>query len=306
MEGRLVPLPTEMSIASVPLSLLRVGELCAVCASPAATRVPPPIAHDASLRDLADDVPPIPLCAECADRHSRAVRRPLYARRASVLAPGILTGLVSAFVSLNSPLLAVLVFVAITSIWAVVLRASRRARSARLPVLVCGGRGGFVELRLNRFGPKRRPVAAGEAYRSPSPMAPRSTEAAATSFLRVRDDISGVFFAAGTFASAIIAGVAWNGLYVDVHCEYKGTGRAKLILDNDDIPVAPGAITRYVRSGTRVFGVECPDTGARHLFRADLSADDRVYIDVQFVCDGGSPDVKRTLGGGIASPFRGI
>jgi hypothetical protein len=299
-----VSLQAEMSTVSVPLSVLRVGTSCAACAAPAATRVPPPIARDAALHDLVDDVPALPLCIDCAGRHSRAVRRPLYARRAFVLVPGILTGLASAFLPLTSPLLPVLVFVAITSIWAIVLRSSRRARSARLPVLVCGGRGSVVELRLNCTGPESPAIAPRDAYRSLPPTR-RSMDGAATSSLRVRDDISDGFLAAGTFAGAIVAGVAWNGLYVDVHCEYKGTGQAKLVLDGDETPVGPGTLTRYVRSGTRVLGVECP-SGARRLFRADLTADDRVYIDAQAVCEGGLPTVKRTYGGGMGSPFRGI
>jgi hypothetical protein len=61
----------------------------------------------------------------------------------------------------------------------------------------------------------------------------------------------------------------------------------------------------YLRTGSHVFGVECAG-GRRRLFKADMTADDRVYVDVQGVCDGGSPKIHRAYGGGNGSPFRGI
>jgi hypothetical protein len=292
-----------MWLVSVPLGTLRARNSCIVCAAPAATVTTPLLAEGASLGELADAVPEVPLCAACAQKQRRALRRPLYARRAFVLVPGILTALASALLPLPEPLFVAFLFLALVLGWTWALRAHRRSRSRRLPVVVCGARHGILELRVSEPLSEGQPsVGARTAYRSPQGLEVRP----APSPIRVRDEMSNVFVVGGTIAGAVIAGVTWNGSYVDVHCTNTGTASARLVLDHDEFPMAQGSTVRYVRSGTHVFGVECPESG-RHLFRSDLTADDRLFIDAGDVCSGKSPKVTRATGGGPAlSPFRGI
>ena|SRR5579883_1037972 len=123
---------------------------------------------------------------------------------------------------------------------------------------------------------------------------------------RARHELSTAFVVGGTIAGAVLAGVAYNGLFVDVHCTNRDAEAARLVLDDDVIAVGKGTTVRYVRTGSHVFGVECP-SGKRRLFRASLTADDRVYVDAQTLCEGGEPKIERAYGGGgMGSPFRGI
>lgn len=273
------------------------------CAAPAATVSLPVIADGISLGELAEALPELPLCADCAERQRRALRRPLYARRGFALVPGVLTGLASAFLPLGEPLLAVLLFAALVAAWVVGLRAFQRRRSARLSALVCGGDKGIVEVRVSR-------QPAGASSKAPARTAYRTMEGLevrpAPAALRARDEMSNAFVVGGTIAGAVIAGVAWNGLYVDVHCTSGEATSARLVVDGEAMPVAKGSSVHYVRSGSHVFGVECPGP-KRRLFQSDLTADDRVFIDVQDVCSGGNPKVLTSFGQGMpASPFRGI
>jgi hypothetical protein len=260
------------------------------------------IAEGAALGELDEFVAEIPMCAECATRQRRALRRPLYARRWFVLVPGLVTALASALVPLPNPLLAAVVFALLVGAWLAGLRWYRAARSSRLVAMVCGGRHGVVDVAVARR-PEGPPTAAPRtAYRSAEGLEVTPAPGA----LRARDELSTVFMVGGTIAGAVIAGVAWNGLYVDVHCTNGDALPASLVLDDDVIPVAKGSIVRYVRAGSHVFGVECPG-GKRRLFQADTTADDRVYVDVQSVCKGGeTPKIRRSYGGGDGSPFRGI
>jgi hypothetical protein len=254
------------------------------------------------LGELDEFVAEIPMCADCADRQRRAVRRPLYARRWFVLVPGLVAALASAVVPLPNPLLAALVFALLVGAWLVGLRRFRAARSSRLVAMVCGGRHGIVDVAVTRRPDDASTAAAPRtAYRSLQGLEVQP----APGGLRARDELSSVYLVGGTIAGAVIAGVAWNGLYVDVHCTNKDASPASLLLDDQVIPVAKGSTLRYVRAGSHVFGVECAG-GKRFRFRADTTADDRVYVDVQDVCGGGTPSVRRTYGGGDGSPFRGI
>ncbi len=243
------------------------------------------------------------MCADCADRQRRALRRPLYAKRWFALVPGVLTGLASAFLPLGEPLLAALLFAVLVVAWVVGLRAFQRRRSARLSALVSGGDKGVVEVRVSRQPAGASSTVPGRtAYRSMEGLEVRPAPAA----LRARDEISNAFVVGGTIAGAVIAGVAWNGLYVDVHCTSREATTARLVLDGEATPIAKGTSVRYVRSGSHVFGVECPGPNHR-LFQSELTADDRLFIDVQDVCAGGTPKVQTSVGQGMpASPFRGI
>jgi hypothetical protein len=260
------------------------------------------MAEGAALGELDEFVGEIPMCTECAALQRRALRRPLYARRWFVLVPGIVTALASALVPLPNPLLAALVFALLVAAWLLGLRRFRAARSSRLVAMVCGGRHGVVDVALTRRPDDASTAAAPRtAYRSAEGREVQPADGA----LRARDELSSVFMVGGTIAGAVIAGVAWNGLYVDVHCTNGDAAPASLLLDDDVIPVAKGSTVRYVRAGSHVFGVECPD-GKRLRFRADTTADDRVYVDVQSVCAGSTPKIHTTYGGGQGSPFRGI
>jgi hypothetical protein len=303
MEPHVVAGRAAISVRSISLSELRGHAWCVVCDAPSTTRVEAVIAQGAQLSGLTEQLPELPLCQGCANRQRWARGRPLYARRGFVLVPGILTAMVCAFGGLPDPMLMVGLFVVLFLGWLAAVRHYRRTRAARIPVCVCADRGGVLELQVQGTAPAGEGTAPGAAaaYRTAGKLA----AVAATSVMRPADDLTPVSLIAGTFVSAVIAGATWNGLYLPLRCT-NGTGAAaKLVLDDQTTPLGAGPSTRYLRSGRRDFGLQCPD-GRRRVFTGELTADDVVTMDVEIVCGGGTPKLQTHMGGGNAFPFKGI
>lgn len=295
--------PQTPSVRSISLSELRAHAWCVVCDAPSTTRVEAVVARGAQLSGLTEQLPELPLCQACADRQRWARGRPLYARRGFVLVPGLLTALGCWLGGLPDPVLVVGLFVVLFLGWMAAVRHYRRTRAGRIPVCVCADRGGTLELQVQ--GPASTAEGAtrgaAAAYRS----AGRLAAVPASRVMYPVDDLTPISLLAGTFVSAVIAGVTWNGLYLPLRCTNATGAQAKLLVDDRSSPLGAGSSTRYLRAGHRTFGLECRD-GRQRVFEGNLTADDVVTLDVEIVCGGGSPRLMTHTGGGGAFPFKGI
>jgi hypothetical protein len=137
------PLQIERTFES-----LRAEDVCVSCLDAAGHRLRPHITKGAELRDVAGELPWIPLCAACEGRQRQAERGGLAIVLGSALVSGALAAL---FVSLF-PLPWLAAEIVIGAAWfaptLLALQTVRRKRALGMPVTVLGARGASMTLEV--------------------------------------------------------------------------------------------------------------------------------------------------------------